>query len=117
MKKRCISKIIIIDNDSTSISQLKNILISYKCKVDNVDNDKEAVDKIILNNYDFYFISFPINGCYLISLINTLKQDSKIIAMSDDASLKTEELIRSCGITYLLKKPFSKSEIKQLIEH
>lgn len=117
MRKETVYKIIIIDNDIKTTNDLKKIFKKHHCEVDNVDNDKDAVDKILLNNYDYYFISTLINGFYLINLIHDIKLNSRIIAMSSDSSIEHEKHIRACGITYLIKKPFSKKEIKQLIMH
>ena len=115
MKKKSTYKIIIIDNDAISTKLLNNIFNSYHCKIDNVDNEIDAADKIMLNNYDYYFISDSINSINLINIIKEIKKHSKIVVMSSDTNLKTEEQIRSLGITYLLKKPFSKKEVKELI--
>ncbi|GAI52291.1 unnamed protein product, partial [marine sediment metagenome] len=72
-------------------------------------------DKIKSNDYDYYFISDYINGLNLINLIKEIKKHSKIIVMASDTSFETEEQIRSFGITYLLKKPFSIEEVEELI--
>ncbi len=108
-------KIIIVDNDDTSVELLNNAFNGYNCRIDNVNNEIDAADKIRVNDYDYYFISDYVNSTNLINLIKEIKQRSKIIVIARDASLETEEQIRSLGITYLLKKPFSKKEVKRLI--
>lgn len=117
MKKNVEYKIIIIDNDDASIELLNNTFNDYHCKIDNVDNEIDAADKIKLNDYDYYFISDYINGLNLINLIKEIKKQSKIIVMASDTSIEKEEKLRSFGITYLLKKPFSKKEVKELFKH
>ena len=116
MTKTCKHRIIIVDNDNTSVKLLNNIFHDYHYKMDNANNEIDAADKIKIKDYDYYFISAQIDGANLINLIKDIKQHSKIIVMVKDTNLETEERIRSLGITYLLKKPFTKKEIEELIQ-
>ena len=108
-------KIIIIDNDNDSIELLNNALNNGHCEIDNSYNEKEALDKIILNDYDYYFISDQVNYMNFINLIKEKENHPRIIVISSDTSFETEKRIRALGITYLLKKPFSKKEVRELI--
>ena len=115
MDKRIDCKIIIVDNDNDSIKILNNALNNCYSEIENFNNEKDAVDKIILKYYDYYFISYQVNSLNFINFIKEIKNNLRIIVISSDTSFETEKQIRSLGITYLLKKPFSEKEVRELI--
>jgi len=114
-------KIIVISGDTDSVKRLNNIFKNYKCEVINVKNNiRKAKENILLADFDFYFIDTLIDIedlSYLIDLIKDLKSKYKIIIMSHNLTQEAERRIRSYGITYLLKKPFSTKEVKELLEY
>ena len=110
-------KIIIIDKGKDGKKVLTKMLIDHNCEVDAVSSEKKAIDRIISNYYDFYFVNISISGLYLINLIKKTKEKSKIIAISSDPDVDTEGEIREAGITYFLKKPYLKKEVMQLIDN
>ena len=79
MKQECKRKIIIIDKDNDSLKQLKRTFQHYSCKIDYAINEINAADKIMLNDYDYYFLSTHMNVFNLISLIKDIKQKAKIL--------------------------------------
>ena len=117
MKKNSRYKIIIVEDDKNCIDLLSNFFKKYDCEVDSVNNEKEAVEKIIAKDYNFYFININIDGYDLIDLIKEVKEAYNIIIMVSDLSMETEKRVRPCGITYLLKKPFLEYELKELVEY
>lgn len=117
MKKAHEDKVIIVGNDRRIINLVNKIFTKYNFGIDNVSYGKDAENKIVLNYYDFYFIDIHLDGFRLINLIKNTKENPKIIVMTTDQNIEFERKIRACGITYLLKKPFSEEEIKKLIEH
>lgn len=110
--------IFILDEDRRGRELLSYFLLSNNCFVDIATNVKEAKEKIFIYNYDLYFIALDSNVQKKVNIINyikNIKTNPKIIAISSGSSLEEQSRIRSYGITYLLKKPYSELEIKRLI--
>lgn len=108
--------VLIIDNDNIDIDQINNTFQKYSNHIDIVNVDSDAIIKIINNNYDYYFINYNLKGKCFINVIKEIKSKYKIIVITSDNSFENEEEIRACGITYLLKKPFTNTEITNLIQ-
>lgn len=109
-------KVLIIDHDADVINQIKNTFQKHTNFIDIVNIDSDAMIKIINNTYDYYFINYTLKGKCFINMIKEIKTKYKIIVITSDISFENEEEIRSCGITYLLKKPFSNTEITNLMQ-
>jgi len=119
MKKKSEIKIIIVENDQYYANLIYSICKKNKYKVDTSDNNFNALDSILTVDYDIYFIDIDNaeqRDFYLIKVIKNIKNHYKIIAISSNSDFQWERKIRSLGITYLLKKPFSEKEVKELIQ-
>lgn len=110
-------KVIIIESEVRNLEHLIDTCNNYKCNIDKAINSIDAVQKIVSNDYDYYFINIDNDGYYLIDLINNSKNSGKIVVMTSNSTCEEEREIRSFGITYLLKTPFSENEIKNLLLH
>jgi len=111
----------IVSNNKNFINELNTIFKNYNCKLVKInDNIQDAQKNILLEDFDFYFLDTFMSIediSYLIDIIKDLKEKYKIIMMSDDIPEEKEKKIRSLGITYLLKEPFFKDEVKELLEY
>jgi len=108
-------KILLIDSKEKMLKKLQKLSKNTNINISYVNYGLKAIKKILLNDYDLYFIADEVDKLNLIKLIKEYKSKSKIIICAYNTNQKYEEYIRSYGITYLIREPFSEEELKLLL--
>lgn len=101
------SKILVIDDERSIRSTMKEILEFEKYKVDLAENGKIGVEKAVSGNYDLIFsdIKMPeLDGIELLDKLNEAEVDSPIIMISGHGNIETAvECIRKGAFDFIEK--------------
>ncbi len=112
-------KILLVDDDSLQLEMTAALLNRQGIQTETTHSPKEVCDKLQSASYDMLFtdIQMPeMNGFELVRQIRSLPlfQNLPVVALSADAE-KTEEDYLRAGFTAYLGKPFTSSQVIQLL--
>jgi len=109
-------KVMVVDDEIAMREILKIMLKDYK--VIEASNGREAVELYREERPDIVLmdVMMPLmNGIEATSEIKKIDPDAKIVAITAYASSKREKVIEA-GADYILKKPFTRKEVVELIK-
>lgn len=109
-------KVMVVDDEIAMREILKIMLKDYK--VIEPSNGREAVELYREERPDIVLmdVMMPLmNGIEATSEIKKIDPDAKIVAITAYASSKGEKVIEA-GADYILKKPFTRKEVVELIK-
>lgn len=113
-------KILFVENDRVASDYVKRVL-KNQYKIDVVDNGDEALSIIKKNDYDIFLLDINLGrGIDGVELMKTIKKQKKylntpIVAVTAFAAESEKNEFLSIGFTHYLSKPFTSSELKELI--
>ena len=116
-------KILIVDDNKTSLDKLGAILIKAGHDVTSVDGGKDALDKYRKEVFDIVFIGWTINDmggiglCSDIKDLNILRQRDSYLIMTTGRSNKRNMVeAMEAGADDFILKPYSASVVKSRID-
>ena len=114
------AKILFVDDDKIACYYIKKVLNNLY-KLDIVNSGDEALSSVKKNSYDILLIDINlgrgIDGLELMQTIKKLKNYSStpVVAVTAYASKSDKDEFLSKGFTHYLSKPFTSSELKDLL--
>ena len=114
------TKILFVDDDKIACYYIKKVLNNLY-KLDIVNSGDEALSSVKKNSYDILLIDINlgrgIDGLELMQTIKKLKNYSStpVVAVTAYASKSDKDEFLSKGFTHYLSKPFTSSELKDLL--
>jgi len=111
LKKTLKKKILIVDDDRELCDEIKEILESHGCMVDNVYNLKEAEDRLRLETYNFVLLDLKIPGGGFAALkkIRLSKKSPKVVVITG-SNIASEGFIEKYKADKEARQVFSLSE-------
>ena len=113
-------KILVVDDNKLNIKVAKIALAPLGFEVDEVLSGKEAIDRIKKNSYDLILMDIMMPEMSGEECFKILKSDPKfnipVVALTADAVAGSKEKYLEIGFTDYIAKPFSKDEIKIVLE-
>jgi len=111
LKKTLKKKILIVDDDRELCDEIKEILESHDCMVDNVYNLKEAEDRLRLETYNFVLLDLKIPGGGFAALkkIRLSKKSPKVVVITG-SNIASEGFIEKYKADKEARQVFSLSE-------
>lgn len=113
------SSILIADDDEYIGKLLEKILVKEGYEVEAVESGDEAIKEISRKHFDVLLLDIcmkGINGINAIPLIKKIDSRIRIIIITADHSVSTEQRTRKEDIFHYLLKPFEFEELKKVIE-
>jgi CheY-like chemotaxis protein len=114
--KNKMMSLLIVEDDATLLSVLKDIFESLNVQVTCSSNGQEAVDILKQVQFDVIMsdIKMPkMDGLCLLKTLKDLKITTPVVIMSGYSEYKDEQISYSGGVV-LLEKPFNKAKIVEL---
>lgn len=113
-------KILVVDDNKLNIKVAKIALAPLGFEVDEVLSGKEAIDRIKKNSYDLILMDIMMPEMSGEECFKILKSDPNfnipVVALTADAVAGSKEKYLEIGFTDYIAKPFSKDEIKIVLE-
>ena len=115
------SSILVVEDMKVNLMLLTKILQKHGCKVSSAMNGKEAVEKVLNNNYDLVFMDcqMPEMDGFEATRIIRQREDgkhTKIVALTADAMTGDREKCLSAGMDDYLNKPLRQEQITQILQ-
>lgn len=111
---------LIIDDDRNVALALSELLSSLYIDVIGRESDPlSAIHSFIRNEPDLVFADFSMglsDGFSVLKNIRSVNTDAKIIIITGDVSIETKQTLERLGITNIVYKPFSITDIKNAIK-
>ena len=118
------TRILAVDDNSTNLSIIKNILEKWKAEVDTASNGKEAFNKIVTAEkrnkpFDILLVDAHMPEMDGFELTKELKKSGKdnlsVMMLSSSDMRSHKDKLNEAGISYYLQKPLRGSEIKNVL--
>ena len=113
-------KILIVDDDESILSSLKNMLSFHNHDVESCNNAKDALPMIKNNNYDFLLVDYNMPGNDGIWFMENAKipKTTKTLLMTAHVNRNIISKMFSLGASGYIIKPFDEKELlKNLTFH
>ena len=115
-------KVLIAEDNKTNQLITSRYLTHYGCQFEIADNGAEAVEKVMIKDYDLVLmdISMPeMNGFEATTKIRSLDHDTKasipIVALTAYASNKDQQKVLDSGMNAFITKPFSRDQLAEIV--
>ncbi|MFP4687949.1 MAG: response regulator [bacterium] len=109
-------KILIIDDEKNIRNTLSKALTSEDYEVQTAMNGEEGVQKVRENDYDLILLDFKLPGISGMEVLKKIKDyDGAVIMITGYGSVDTAVEAMKMGAIDYLQKPFSPSEIRELV--
>ncbi|KPL02583.1 MAG: hypothetical protein AMJ90_05480 [candidate division Zixibacteria bacterium SM23_73_2] len=112
-------RILVVDDEKVIREFLKDFLSDQGYGVDLASDGKEALDKVRRSEYDLIITDIKMpnaNGIEVLKELKQKKSNTAVIMITGYPSVETETECRNLGASGYLVKPFSISQIQQLLE-
>lgn len=110
------SRILIIEDESTTRSNLKNILETHGHQIDMVTSIQAAIDDFPLPSFDLIITDLRLPGQPGTDIIK-LAQGVPVLVMTGYASLRSAVDAMKMGAVDYIAKPFDESDILQIVSN
>lgn len=114
MKRR----ILIVDDEKNIRTTLSRSLADAQTEVDPVMSAEEALERLVLYNYDLVLLDLKLPGMSGIELIEKLSEmeiKAKIVVISAHGTVDTAVKCLKAGALDFIEKPFSPDEIRSCV--
>ncbi len=114
-------KILIVDDNEFNIKVVRRILEQYDLLLDECHNGEECINMVSeSNDYDLILMDIMMPGMSGEETLRRLKEiedfETPVIALTAEAEAGSEEKYESEGFVDYLAKPFSKDQIKEVLD-
>ena len=114
-------RVLIVEDNAINLKLVSIILKKLECKIDTAKNDKEAVEKIRVNDYEVILmdLQMPVmDGFEAAKIIrNELHQEMPILALTAAVMKEDKEKAMNSGMNDYLIKPVDAKILKTKIHH
>jgi len=108
-------KILVIEDDGTSRTVIKNQLEQAKFQVDTAVNAKEGISKSQSGDYDLILLDLNLPDAYGLEISNHLYQP--FVAMTSTVSPDIIEISKEMGAVAFIQKPFKIFDVLDVIQN
>ncbi|MBQ0042978.1 MAG: response regulator [Lachnospiraceae bacterium] len=123
IKPRPDKKVLIVDDTKMNLVVAKGLMKPYSLQLDTAVCGKEAIEKVIANDYDLVFMDHmmpEMDGVDTVHAIRALDGEKyknlTIVALSANAIAGTKEMMIKEGMQDYLAKPIDRNELNAIIE-
>ncbi len=112
-------KILVVDDDKDLCDLIHEILCDEGYEVNKTYDGTEALNELMIGNYDLLIIDNKLKGVTGISIIKkiiTLKSSPKILMISAYGTSETKSEARKCGVLEFIDKPFEISKLTDSVK-
>jgi len=108
------ARVLIVDDSALARRNLRQILESANCEVDEAEDGLTALERYFLDKPDVVLLDLVMRGMYGLDVIEKLRQLdplAKIVVVSADVQISSQQLVDQAGAKAFITKPFDRDEI------
>jgi two-component system, chemotaxis family, chemotaxis protein CheY len=108
------TRVLIVDDSALARRNLRQILESANCEVDEAEDGLSALERYFLEKPDVVLLDLVMRGMYGLEVIEKLRQLdplAKVVVVSADVQTSSQQLVDQAGAKAFITKPFDREEI------
>ena len=113
------AKVLIIDDSSLTRRSLRHILESEGCEVVEAEDGLSGLERYYIEKPDLVMLDLVMRGMYGLEVLQKLREldrDARIVIVSADIQMSSQELAVQAGARAFVNKPFDRAEILAALE-
>ena len=113
------AKVLIVDDSSLTRRSLRHILESAGCEVVEADDGLTGLERYYIEKPDIVMLDLVMRGMYGLEVLQKLREldaRARIIIVSADIQVSSQELAVEAGAKAFVNKPFDRAEILAALE-
>jgi len=107
-------RVLIVDDSALARRNLRQILESANCEVDEAEDGLSALERYFLDKPDVVLLDLVMRGMYGLDVLEKLRQLdplAKVVVVSADVQTSSQQLVDQAGAKAFITKPFDREEI------
>jgi len=108
------TRVLIVDDSALARRNLRQILESANCEVDEAEDGLAALERYFLERPDVVLLDLVMRGMYGLDVLEKLRQLdplAKVVVVSADVQTSSQELVDQAGAKAFITKPFDRDEV------
>lgn len=108
------TRVLIVDDSALARRNLRQILESANCEVDEAEDGLSALERYFLDKPDVVLLDLVMRGMYGLDVLEKLRQLdplAKVVVVSADVQISSQQLVDQAGAKAFITKPFDREEI------
>jgi len=108
------ARVLIVDDSALARRNLRQILESANCEVDEAEDGLAALERYFLERPDVVLLDLVMRGMYGLDVLEKLRQLdplAKVVVVSADVQTSSQQLVDQAGAKAFITKPFDREEI------
>jgi two-component system chemotaxis response regulator CheY len=108
------TRVLIVDDSALARRNLRQILESANCEVDEAEDGLSALERYFLDRPDVVLLDLVMRGMYGLDVLEKLRQLdplAKVVVVSADVQTSSQQLVDQAGAKAFITKPFDREEI------
>jgi two-component system, chemotaxis family, chemotaxis protein CheY len=113
------ARVLIVDDSALARRNLRQILESANCEVDEAEDGLSALERYFLERPDVVLLDLVMRGMYGLDVLEKIRQLdplAKVVVVSADVQLSSQQLVGEAGAKAFITKPFDREEIIDMLE-
>ena len=113
------TRVLIVDDSALARRNLRQILESANCEVDEAEDGLSALERYFLEKPDVVLLDLVMRGMYGLDVLEKIRQLdplAKVVVVSADVQTSSQQLVDQAGAKAFITKPFDREEIIGTLE-
>jgi two-component system, chemotaxis family, chemotaxis protein CheY len=113
------TKVLIVDDSSLTRRSLRHILENAGCEVVEAEDGLVGLERYYIDKPDVVMLDLVMRGMYGLEVLQKLREldaDARIVIVSADIQVSSQELAVEAGARAFVNKPFDRAEILAALE-
>ena len=113
------TRVLIVDDSALARRNLRQILESADCEVDEAEDGLSALERYFLEKPDVVLLDLVMRGMYGLDVLEKIRQLdplAKVVVVSADVQTSSQQLVDQAGAKAFITKPFDREEIIGTLE-
>jgi len=113
------TRVLIVDDSALARRNLRQILESANCEVDEAEDGLSALERYFLDKPDVVLLDLVMRGMYGLDVLEKLRQLdplAKVVVVTADVQTSSQQLVDQAGAKAFITKPFDREEIIGTLE-
>ena len=113
------TRVLIVDDSALARRNLRQILESANCEVDEAEDGLSALERYFLEKPDVVMLDLVMRGMYGLDVLQKIREldpRARVIVVSADIQTSSQDLAGEAGAAAFINKPFDKSDILSALD-
>jgi two-component system chemotaxis response regulator CheY len=108
------ARVLVVDDSALSRRTLRSILEQAGYEVAEAEDGLTGIERYFIDRPDVVLLDLVMKGMYGLDVLNKLREldaDAKVVVVSADVQVSSQELVEQAGGKAFLTKPFERREV------